>query len=148
MDILTPVKSLTIVIRPNAPWYYEDTCNKKRKRHRLQLRWRSSRLGSDRCSVVNTMLYKVKEFIRFNSSVIQDNADDTRLIFRSTDKLLHRQTENHYPSADNDQQLAITLADSFASKIEGFVRSLFLGKVDSLTPLVWLSRPAVMVQCF
>ena len=55
------------------------------------------------------MLYKTKEF--YYSPVIQDNAHDTRLLFRSIDKLLQRQTEKHYPSADNDQQLAIVLAE-------------------------------------
>ena len=107
MDILAAVKSRTIVLRPNAPWYNEDIGNEKRKRRRLEPgSWRSSRLESDRlsyieqCSVVNTMLYKAKEF--YCSSVIQDNAHDTRLLFRSVDKLLQRQTEKHYPSADND----------------------------------------------
>ena len=93
MDILAPVKSRTIVLRPNAPWYNEDIGNEKTKRRRLESgRWRSSRLESDRlsyieqCGVVNTMLYKAKEF--YYSSVIQDNAHDTRLLFRSIDKLL------------------------------------------------------------
>ena len=62
------------------------------------------------------MLYKAKEF--YCSSVIQDNAHDTRLLFRSIDKLLQRQTEKHYPSADNDQQLANAFADFFTAKIE------------------------------
>ena len=31
MDILAPVKSRTIVLRPNAPWYNEDIGNEKRK---------------------------------------------------------------------------------------------------------------------
>ena len=95
MDILAAVKSRTIVLRPNAPWYNEDIGNEKRKRRRLEPgSWRSSRLESDRlsyieqCSVVNTMLYKAKEF--YYSSVIQDNAHDTRLLFRSIDKLLQR----------------------------------------------------------
>ena len=45
MDILAAVKSRTIVLRPNAPWYNEDIDNEKRKRRRLEPgRWRSSRL--------------------------------------------------------------------------------------------------------
>ena len=40
------------------------------------------------------------------SSVVRDNAHDTRLLFRSIDKLLQRQTVKRYPSADKDQQLA------------------------------------------
>ena len=152
MDILAPVKSRTIVLRPNAPWYNEDIGNEKRKKRRLERRGRSSRLESDRlsyieqCSVVNTMLYKAKEF--YYSSVIQDNAHDTRLLFRSIDKLLQRQTEKHYPSADNDQQLAIAFADFFTAKIERIREELVLRKSGLVhspglakpTCLSWLSE--------
>ena len=133
MDILAPVKSRTIVLRPNAPWYNENIGNEKTKRRRLESgRWRSSRLESDRlsyieqCSVVNTMLYKAKEF--YYSSVTRNNAHDTRLLFRSIDKLLQRQTEGHYPSADNDQQLANDFADFFTAKIERIREELALRK--------------------
>ena len=52
MDILTPVKSRTIVLRPNAPWYNEDIGNEKRKRSWLERRWHSNRLESDRLSYI------------------------------------------------------------------------------------------------
>ena len=45
----------------------------------------------EQCSVVSKMLYKSKEF--YYSLVIQYNAHDTRLLFRSTYKLQKRQTE-------------------------------------------------------
>ena len=148
MDILAPVKSRTIVLRPNAPWYNEDIGNEKRKRRRLEPgRWRSSRLESDRlsyleqCRVVNAMLYKAKEF--YYSSVIQDNAHDTRLLFRSIDKLLQRQTEKHYPSADNDQQLAIAFADFFTTKIERIREELVLRK-SGLVHSPGLAKPTCL----
>ena len=147
MDILAPVKSRTIVLRPNAPWYNEDIGNEKKKRRRLQRRWRSSRLESDRlsyieqCGVVNTMLYKAKEF--YYSSIIQDNAHDTRLLFRSIDKLLQRQTEKHYPSADNDQQLAIAFADFFTTKIERIREELVLIK-SGLVHFPGLAKPTCL----
>ena len=149
MDILAPVKSRTIVLRPNAPWYNEDIGNEKRKLRRLvPSRWRSSRLESDRslsyteqCSVVNTMLYKAKEL--YHSSVIQDNAHDTRLLFRSIDKLLQRQTEKHYPSADNDKQLAIALADFFTAKIERIREELVLRK-SGLVHSPGLAKPTCL----
>ena len=146
MDILAPVKSRTIVHCPNAPWYNEDIGGDKRKRRSLERRWRSSRLESHRLSyieqrsVVNTTLYKAKEF--YYSSVIQDNAHDTRLLFRSIDKLLQRQTEKHYPSADNDQQLATAFADVFTSKIERIRQELVLRKSRLVHSLVWPSLPA------
>ena len=52
MDILAPVKSRTIVLRPNVPWYNEDIGNEKRKRRSLERRWHSSRLESDRLSYI------------------------------------------------------------------------------------------------
>ena len=137
MDILAPVKSRTIVLRPNAPWYNEDIANEKRNRRRLGRRWRSSRLESDRlsyieqCSVVNTMLYKAKEF--YYSSVIRDNADDT----------MQRQTEKHYPSADNDQQLANDFADFFTVKIERIRGELTLRK-SGLVHSPGLAKPACL----
>ena len=50
MDVLAPVKSWTIVLRPNAPLYNEDIANEKRKRCRLKGRRRSSLLELDRSS--------------------------------------------------------------------------------------------------
>ena len=79
------------------------------------------------------MLYKAKEF--YYSSVIQDNAHDTRLLFRAIDKVLQRKTEkHHYPSADNDQHLANAFAHFFSTKIERIREELVLkksGLVDS-----------------
>ena len=132
MKILAPAKSRTIILLPNAPWCNEHIGNEKRKQRRLERRWRSSRLELDRlsyieqCSVVNTMLYKDNEF--YCSSVNQDKAHDTRLLFRSTVKLLKRQTEKHYPSADNDQQLANDFADFFTAEIERISEELVLRK--------------------
>ena len=146
-DILAPMKSWTIVLRPNVPWYNEDIGNEKRKRRRLERRWRSSRLQSDRLSyieqfsIVNTMLYKAKEFCYL--SVIRDNAHDTRLLFRSIDKLLQRQTERHYPSAHNDQQLANDFADFFTAKIERIREELALRK-NGLVHSPGLAKPACL----
>lgn len=132
MDILAPVKPRTIVSRPNAPWYNEDIGNEKRKRRRLEHKGHSSSFESDRvsyieqCSVVKTMLYKAKE--SYYLSHIQDNAHNTRLLFWSIEKLLQRQTEQHYPSPDNDQQFANAFADFFTSKIERIREELVLRK--------------------
>ena len=46
MDIVAPVKSRSIVVRPNAPWYNLDIGTEKRKQGSLKRRWRSNRLVS------------------------------------------------------------------------------------------------------
>lgn len=132
MDILAPVKPRTIVSRPNAPWYNEDIGNEKRKWRRLEHKGHSSSFKSNRvsyieqCSVVKTMPYKAKE--SYYLSHIQDNAHNTRLLFRSIEKLLQRQTGQHYPSPDNDQQFANAFAYFFTSKIERIREELVLRK--------------------
>ena len=84
MDKLAPMKSGTIVLRPNAPWYNEDITKQKRIRRRFERKWRSSTLESDKenylrqCSVVNTMLYKAKE--NYYSTIVKDNAKDSKLL--------------------------------------------------------------------
>ena len=87
------------------------------------------------------MLYKAKEF--YYSWVIQDNAHDTRLLFRSIDKLLHGQTGKHYPSADNGQQLANAFAGSFTSKIKRIREDLVLRKGE-LSDSPCLAMPACL----
>ena len=138
MDILAPVKPRTIVSRPNAPWDNEDIGNEKRKRCRLEHKGHSSSFESNRvsyieqCSVLKTMLYKAKE--SYYLSHIQDNAHNTRLLFRSIEKLLQRQTEQHYPSPDNDQQFANAFAYFFTSKIERIREELVLWKRIAICP--------------
>ena len=95
----------------------------------------------EQCRVVNAMLYKAKEFYYF--SIIQDNAHDNRLLFRSIDKLLQKQTEKPYPSADNDQQLAIAFADFFTTKIERIREELVLRK-SGLVHSPGLAKPTCL----
>ena len=97
----------------------------------------------EQCSVVSKMLYKSKEF--YYSLVIQYNAHDTRLLFRSIYKLQKRQTEKwqkHYPSTDNDQQLAYAFADFFSAKIERIREELVLKKRLVHSP--GLSKPTCL----
>ena len=73
MVILAPVKSRTIVLRPNAPWYNEDIGNEKRKRSWLERRWHSNRLESDRlsyieqCSEAYSRTLTPREIVRANA---------------------------------------------------------------------------------
>ena len=106
LDKLAPKRTRIIVIRPNAPWYNEEIATQKRKRRRLERKWRSTGLKTDRvnyleqCNVVNDMLYKAKE--QHYSAVIQENAHDSKLLFRTVDKLLQRSIDKRYLSVNSD----------------------------------------------
>ena len=129
--------ALTGLIRPNAPWYNEEIAIQKRKRRRLERKWRSTGFEIDRvnyleqCNVVNAMLYKAKE--QHYSAVIQDNVHNSKLLFRTVDKLLQRNKDKRYPSANSDQELANAFADFFSAKIvrirdELLIRKEYLGE--------------------
>ena len=48
LDIHSPEKKRTITVRPAAAWYNGDIDREKRKRRKLERRWRKSRLVIDR----------------------------------------------------------------------------------------------------
>ena len=74
---------------------------------------------------VNSMLYKAKE--NYYSTIIKDNAKDSKLLFRTVDKLLQKNNDKYYPPAKNDEELANSFADFFSTKIDnirnGFINS-------------------------
>ncbi|CAB4003766.1 Hypothetical predicted protein, partial [Paramuricea clavata] len=84
LDELAPVKTRSIIVHPNALWYNE-IADAKKKRRRLERKWRSNRLDCNRanylaqCDVVNEMLHKARE--EYYSTIIRDNAHDQRVLF-------------------------------------------------------------------
>ena len=92
-----PLKRRVITLHPSAPWYHGRISNAKRKRRKLERRWRSPRLCVDRqiyvdqCRVVNKMLKDAKA--SYYSSIISENASDPKVLFNAVDKLLHRKVE-------------------------------------------------------
>lgn len=85
-DTLTPLKRRTITLRSSSPWY-DELGKAKRKRRKLQRRWRTSRLNVDRqmyveqCLVVDNMLKKAKA--SYYSSIISENASNQKVFFSS-----------------------------------------------------------------
>ena len=61
------------------------------------------------------------------STIIKDNAKDSKLLFRTVDKLLQKNNDKYYPAAKNDEKLANSFADFFSTKIDnirnGFINS-------------------------
>ena len=72
------------------------------------------------------MLYKAKE--NYYSTIIKDNAKDSKLLFRTVDKLLPaKRTTINITRQQNDEELANSFADFFSAKIDnirnGFINS-------------------------
>ena len=84
--------------------------------------------------VVDEMLYMAKE--QHYSTVIQDNTHDSKLLFRTVDKLLQRNTDKRYPSSNSDLELANAFANFFSPKIVR-IRDELLVRREQLGSSLW-----------
>ena len=129
------MKLRIITLRPSASWYNESINEAKRKRRRLEHRWRKSRLCIDRqlyaeqCKAVNDMLKQAK--VSYYSSIISENKSNQSILFNTVDKLLHRKPEKRYPTALSTLELSNTFADFFQKKIIA-IRNELSTKVPSV----------------
>ena len=128
LDIHSPEKKRTITVRPAAAWYNGDIDRERRKRRKLERRWRKSRMVIDRklykeqCKVISSLIKKAKENYYSN---IHENKDNQKVLFNTVTRLLHRNTEKCYPTAPSSEVLANRFADFFCQKIEVIRNDLF-----------------------
>ena len=117
-----------ITIRPLASWYDNSINVEKRKRRKLERRWRKSRLVihrelyEEQCKLVNSMIKTVKT--NYYSNIINANKEDQKVLFITIDKLLHRKVVKKYSKASSAQELANTFADFSHHKIENIKNEL------------------------
>ena len=110
-----------MTIRPLALWYNSNIDVEKKKRRKLERRWRKSRLIIDwelyqeQCKLVSSMIKDAKT--NYYSNIINENRGNQKVLFNTIDKLLHRNVEKRYPTALSANELANTFADFF-HKIE------------------------------
>ena len=132
MDKHAPQKQRWITLRPAAPWYMPEVTEQKNIRRRLERRWRSSRLQSDRhryvvqCGVVTRLIESLKS--AHYTSIINEHSSDQKVLFNTVNKLLQKSSIKRYPASHDDSTLANSFADFFTSKIEKIHQSLFLKK--------------------
>ena len=111
-----------VTIRPLALWYNSNIDVEKKKRRKLERRWRKSRLTIDResyqeqCKLVSSMIKDAKT--NYYSNIINENKGNQKVLFNTIDNLLHRNVEKRYPTALSANELANTFADFFHKKIE------------------------------
>ena len=121
MDKHAPVKRRVVTIRPAALWYTNEVSVEKRKRRRLERKWRRTRLQADRqeytrqCCVVNNLIKSLKS--SYYTTIITENSTDQRVLFNTVSKLLQKQSTARYPSSCSDA-LANSFADYFIDKID------------------------------
>ena len=122
LDQHAPKKKRLVTVRPSAQWYTSDVVAEKRKRRRLERRWRASRLQWDRdqyvrqCYVVNNLIATLKS--AHYTSIINEHSSDQRILFATVNKLLQKPSEKRYPPSVDNSALANSFADFFINKID------------------------------
>ena len=129
-----PLKSKTVTLRPSNPWYNENITEAKKKRKRLERRWRKTRLQIDRDlfkaqrDLANSLINKAK------SSYYKDkivNCTNSKELFDIVESLLHQKGKPKLPTHLSNQDLANTFNTYFITKIDN-IRSSFNHEVLSL----------------
>ena len=121
LDKHAPLRKRVITTRPRAPWYSEEIKEQKVICRRLERRWRRSRLTSDYQSytdqrtVVKNTIFKSK--MDYYSSLIYSAESDSKTLFRTITRLLHRKADKLFPTSSSAVDLANKFVHFFEEKI-------------------------------
>lgn len=121
LDRNAPLKTDTVTVRPQVPWYSDEICEAKRKRWRKRRRWRSTRTAADPDSFKrhkNYVTHLLKEAkSAFLAEFIDQNADHQGKLFRAVKDL--SVDKNTLCFSDYADKLALTndLGRYFVQKV-------------------------------
>ena len=121
LDKHAPLRKRVITIRPLPRWYSEEIKRQKVIRRRLEGQWRRSRLTSDYQSytdqrtVVKNTIFKSK--MDYYSSLIYSAESDSKTLFRTITRLLHRKADKLFPTSSSAVDLANKFVHFFEEKI-------------------------------
>ncbi len=122
VDVHAPMLHKTILLRPHAPWYTEETRDAKQERRRREKVWRLKKLPADKkkyrdqCGVVGITLADAKS--TYYSEKIEACGTDTKALHRITDKLLKNSNRQQLPNIEDATKLPTQFLDFFEQKIQ------------------------------
>ena len=117
LDKHAPLRKRVITIRPRAPWYSEEIKEQKVIFHRIGRRWRGSRLTIFKSKMV------------YYSSLIYSAESDSKTLFRTITRLLHRKADKLFPTSSS----AVDLANEFVHFFEGKIVNI---RSNLVTPVI------------
>ena len=118
LDKHAPVKTRTIVMRPQVPWYTDEIRQAKRERRKAERRWRLSKLDSDlavfkvKRNAVNNLMNKARQ--AFYTKLIEDNSCNQRKLFRVSKRLFN---QSQLPPNRNAPTLQTTLESILCQRL-------------------------------
>ena len=138
LDEHVPLIQRRVTERTHTPWYNEQILNAKRRRRRLENKWRHTKLMSShkayhsQCSVVAKELYNAK--LDYYSSQIKESRGDNKTLFRITHSLLSDIHNEPLPNCKDDRILANRFACFFEDKIENIRKNFIIHNHSDETP--------------
>ena len=122
LDKHAPEKTKRFAERDNRPWMCDRISNAKKRRRRLERRWRRTKLTVHRQAYEEERDH-VKNLIeteksQYYNSKVEECEGDQKKLFNVVDKLLHKSKSTALPQHDNLETLANKFSDFFQDKIE------------------------------
>ena len=122
VDKHAPLRTKTIHLRPNSPWYTEELHGAKHLRRRLERKWRQTRLHVDhqiyrqQCTHVNKLIRQTR--ISYYSNKIAECGHDTKGLYRIARHLMgDKESGAVLPQNIPPVCLADQFSDFFSHKI-------------------------------
>ena len=128
LDKHAPLKNRVITFRLCAQWYTLEIDEAKKKRRKLERRWRSSHLAIDhelyvmQSNAVKELIFDLKRI--YYSTLIEEQKCDPKKLFSNVSKLMNRHAPKQLPTTDDDEHLANKFADFFHAKISTISKDL------------------------
>ena len=135
-----PIKTKSIVLRPDAEWYNSTIREAKQIRRQAERRWRKTGLTVDReiyidrRDKVNALIMKAKH--DHYQALVMENKGDTKRLFEVVNKLLGKNKTSCLPPERTPAELTSMFSDFFVQKIKRIRDSvkLDLPSPDSALP--------------
>ena len=121
LDKHAPVKTRTIVMRPQVPRYKDEIRQAKRERRKAERRWRLSKLDSDlavfkvKRNAVNNLMNKARQ--AFYTKLIEDNSCNHRKLFRVSKRLFKQSQGDELPPNLHAPLLQTTLESILCQRL-------------------------------
>jgi hypothetical protein len=121
LDRHAPVQEKKIALKPESPWYTEVLRSEKRKRRKLERKWRKTGSPADRklyreqCSHTNKLMTDAKT--QYYSEMV-NNSSGQKELYKVINRIMHKNTDQPLPKHDSDMELADRFVDFFQDKIE------------------------------
>ena len=122
LDKHAPEQEKIITIRNKHRGFTDELREEKKKRRRLERRWRRTKSSVDRDNFVEQKL-RLGNLLEdsdtaFYSNLVMENSQSTKGLFKVLTNMLNKKTESPLPRHDSTLQLANEFVDFFVGKIE------------------------------